>query len=406
MGKHTPHMTARYGAIQGCYWSVYSCVFSFAAAFLMAKGYSATNAGVLLALSCLLSCVLQPVFASVADRSRRITVLGLMSGTLGVSFLCLVSLLVIPMPRVVYAGVYLLGALLLDMSIPLLNALSVWYTDRGMPINFGVGRSVGSLAFAAASLLLGFVMDGGGPNAMLATGAGIYLALIVLVLTFPRLKKTAAPERTDTEPLAPLSETDETPCTVFGFFKRYPWFSVSLFGVMLMSAFHAMTENYLIAVLERVGGDSADLGVALAVATVAETPVFLFFTKFKNRAKTGTWLIIAAAAFVAKSVLLLVLRSVTGVIVNQLWQAVTYGLYIPVSVAYASERIKSVDMVKGQAMLTAFYALGCSIGSFTGGRLIDGYGVPAMLWSGVAFALGSFAVFLLSANKKERACTE
>ena len=379
----------------------------------MAKGYTASQAGVLLALSTLASCLLQPSVAALADRSERLSLRMLMVCLLGVSFLCLAALWLVPMSPIVYAGLYLVGALLLDLSLPLLNALSVYYTDRGMPINFGLGRGVGSLTYALASVMLGWVLKRWGPDAMLGTTLGVYLLLVLLVLCFPRIPSlrqgtsepaTFGPD-TGVMPDEAPSMQQERPCTLPQFFARYRWFSVSLVGVLLMAAFHAMAENYLIVVLERVGGDSVDLGLALAIATVAEAPVILLFSRFQGRAKTGVWLLIAAASFLAKAVLLALAHSVPTILLNQLWQPLSYGLYIPAGVLYAREKIPSADMVKGQAMLTSFYALGCSLGNFTGGRLIDSYSVSAMLWCGVCFAAGAVVILVISINKQERNVT-
>lgn len=51
------------------------------------------------------------------------------------------------------------------------------------------------------------------------------------------------------------------------FFPRYKWYCISLLGVMLLAMFHAMTENYLIEIAGKLGGDSGSVGIALFVAT-------------------------------------------------------------------------------------------------------------------------------------------
>ena len=43
-----------------------------------------------------------------------------------------------------------------------------------------------------------------------------------------------------------------------------------LLGILLLGMFHAMTENYLIAIFERLGGGSSNVGVALFIPTVVE----------------------------------------------------------------------------------------------------------------------------------------
>ena len=152
----------------------------------------------------------------------------------------------------------------------------------------------------------------------------------------------------------------------------------------------------------RVGGGSGDLGIALAIATVLETPVVMLYATYRARAKSSTWLIIAAASFLLKSICLLFARSVLAIMLIQVLQFCSFGLYVPTSVFYAREQVSLPDMVKGQAMITAAYALGCSMGSFLGGRLLDLGGVQSLLFSGVGLAAVALIILVFSTKKIER----
>ena len=66
-------------------------------------------------------------------------------------------------------------------------------------------------------------------------------------------------------------------------------------------------------------------------------------------------------------------------------QTVTYAaLYQPLYYM-ARRQISEADLVKGQAVAVSMYTLGGACGSFAGGRVMDMYGVIAMLW----FAFGA-----------------
>ena len=62
-------------------------------------------------------------------------------------------------------------------------------------------------------------------------------------------------------------------------------------------------------------------------------------------------------------------------------------------------------MVKGQAFITAAYTLGCAIGNFTGGQLLDAFNVRVLLYADVAMAVAGTAVFFLTVNKKDTCMT-
>ena len=66
----------------------------------------------------------------------------------------------------------------------------------------------------------------------------------------------------------------------------------------------------------------------------------------------------------------------------------------------ARRRISEADLVKGQAVAISMYTLGGACGSFVGGRMLDAYGVVAMLWLalGAAF-LGTLIIFVTLGKK-------
>ena len=61
-------------------------------------------------------------------------------------------------------------------------------------------------------------------------------------------------------------------------------------------------------------------------------------------------------------------------------------------------------MVKGQAFITAAYALGCSAGNFTGGQLLT-LGVDAILIAGILMALIGTVIIFSTVNKSDRSLT-
>ena len=75
--------------------------------------------------------------------------------------------------------------------------------------------------------------------------------------------------------------------------------------------------------------------------------------------------------------------------------------HIPTQLYYADSKVKPADMVKGQAFITAAYTLGCAIGNFTGGQLLDAFNVRVLLYAGVAMAVAGTAVFFLTVDKKD-----
>ncbi len=388
-------LTLRYCLHQCAYWAASAGILTFATTFLLAKGFPASRVGVLMACASVLSCLTQPALASRADRAKTSILVPLMVGLTTVSILAFSLLLLDFLPPSLFALLYLVGVWAFDAMIPLTNSISVYYNELGRPINYGLGRGVGSFAYSLAALSMGYVIEELGPDWMIYIILLLLPLCILIVLGYPKI---AAQQH-----MSPTHQTEElpAPCSLPVFFRRYHWYCISLLGVLLLAMFHAMTENYMIAIMGRLGGDSRNVGIALFVATVAEAPVLFFFSKVRTKISDHWLLRLAGFSFLLKALLLLVAPSVPFLYATQLLQMTSYAFLSPVQVYYANEKVAQEDMVKGQAFITASYTLGCAMGNLTGGQLLEWYGVSAILIAGVFIAAAGTLVLLLTVEHKD-----
>ena len=384
------NLTLRYTCQQCAYWAAAAGVVSFATAFLLEQGFAASHIGILLAAGNLLSCAAQPVLASIADRIGGNIVKWFIAGLTALSMACFGVIQLLPLPAGLYGLVYLLGVFTFDAMNPLLNAVSVSYNRIGYRINYGVGRGIGSFAYAVSALVIGKVMAAYGAAWMIWISIGLLVANVAATLGYPSLTESGVQRQAHSDC-----------CSVPVFFRRYKWYCVSLLGVMLLAMFHAMTENYLIEVVSPLGGDSGTVGVALFVATAIEMVVIVNFDWLRTRISDSWLLKFAGLSFLLKSVLFLMARNVMAIYGIQLLQATSYSFLSPTQLYYADAKVSPADMVKGQAFITAAYTLGCAIGNFTGGQLLDAFNVRVLLYAGVAMAVAGTAVFFLTVDKKD-----
>ena len=384
-------LNLRYMLHQTTYWAAAAGVMSFASAYLLEQGFAASRVGVLLACGNLLSCLLQPLLADRADRSGGAILLRLMAGLTAMSMACFASLQLIAMPQWCFGLVYLLGVFTFDAMMPLMNSVCVAYNNGGAAINYGFCRGIGSLAFSLAALAIGEAMAGLGAHWMIWISLGLLAGNLAVVLSYP-------PEGLVT---CRKEEQAAESCSIPVFILRYRWYCVSLLGVMLLAMFHAMTENYLIEVMRRLGGDSGSVGMALFVATVVEMPVILLFDQVRRHIRDNLLLKLAGISFLLKAVLLVLAPSVGAVYLIQCLQATSYSFLSPTQLYYANAKVDPADMVKGQAFITASYTLGCAIGNFTGGQLLQISGVELLLWCGVVMAAAGTAVMFLTVDRRD-----
>ena len=388
------NLTLRYSLHQFAYWAASAGIISFATTFLLEKGFPSSRVGLLMACASLLSGVTQPNLAAVADRAKKCILSPLIIALSAVCTLCFALLLLEGLPAGVFALLYLCGVWSFDSMIPLLNSLHVHYTGQGYRINYGLSRAVGSLSYSLSALALGYVIQSLGPNWMVRAILLLLPICILITLSYPKAGSNT------TDETIRLSRSEEV-SSLGEFCRRYRWYCISLLGVLLLAMFHAMTENYLIAIMGRLGGDSRHVGVALFVATVTESGVLVFFDQIRRRISDHWLLRYAAFSFLLKSVLLLIAPSIPFIYAVQLLQMTSYTFLSPVQVYYASEKVAPADMVKGQAFITASYTLGCAMGNLTGGVLMEHFGVVAILIAGVVIAALGTIVILLTVDRQD-----
>ena len=381
----------RYNSHQFFHWAAGPGIVNFAVPFLLSRGLTASQAGAVMAVGGLLSCFSQPFMAAAVDRRGKQTLPWLTGGLAG---LCAGGFLLLTAGS---TGPLLAGLVFLacywafDAAVPLLNSLGVAHSTPAQPINFGVARGVGSLASALCVLVLGHALELWGYGALTWLMAGLSVVVVAHCCTYPR--------RTETLPHTPKKEN--TSCSVPVFFGRYRWYCLSLVSILLFAASQAMADNYMLPILERLGGGSSQAGTALSIASFSAIPVMFLFSRVRARLGDKGVLALMAFSYLAKAVVFFAASSVAVVYAAQFFQMTTYALLAPEQVFYARSRVSGADMVKGQAFITAAFTLGCALGNFAGGWLMEQFGIPSLLKAMVVFAGLGAANLLFTAGKKD-----
>ena len=390
MKLNTRKLMIQYCILQGSYWASFCVIYAFATVFLLSRGFESSMIGVIIAAGTILGVVLQPMVASIADRSEKISLHKLTAMLSVIMILLLVLLYFVPNGLLAVAVLFLLTDTFLQVIQPLINSVSVYYVNQGVSVDFGSARGIGSLSYAAASYILGIVVEKFGTRSILMTGILVALVLLVTVLSMPVLSSSAASRLGEKEP-----EQNDAGLIVFA--GRYKNFMLTLAGITLLFTFHNMNNAYLIKVIENVGGTSADMGRMLSIAAVTELPVMFLFSRISKHFKSSTLLMVSSAFFAIRAAGFMLAGNVMTMYLAAMLQIGSFALYIPSSVYYVNETMLDQDKFKGQAVMTATNTLGGVFGSLFGGFLIDNAGVGAM--NTVCFAMaaaGAVLVFLFA----------
>ena len=404
MKINTNKMTFQYCILQGAYWASFCIIYSFATVFLLDRGFSNSQIGVIIAAGNILGVVLQPVFASIVDWSKTIT-LHKLTGILA-AIMALLVLFLYVLPNLFFAVVllFLMTDTLLQVIQPLINSVSVYYVNRGVNVDFGAARGIGSLSYAAASYLLGGLVENYGCSMILFAGILMVLVICITVFSMPIIKDAVFSDKEQemkSEINADRGQSVQDKESLLSFVGRYKYFMLTLAGITLIFSFHNMNNSYMIQIITNVGGTSADLGRLLAIAAITEIPVMFLFSRIVKHVKSSALLVVSSVFFILKAFGYFAAGNIALMTIAAVMQMGSFAIYIPASVYYVNEVMEERDKFKGQALMTGTNTLGGVIGSLLGGFLIDQAGVFVMNLAGLVMAVsGAVLVFLFVFRQK------
>lgn len=361
-----PHpLFIRYTLLQGLFWMAYSCYYSFAAVFLLDRDFSSSEVGLLLAFSALCSVFLQPIIASIADRSQVFT--------LKRTFQLLIVVLAIPcillpfdgLPKAVIAILYVILTMLGLSGQPLLSALGMQLIQNGIKFNFGLARANGSLSYAILTFFLGFIV------VRFSTASLPVVALVILILMF--LLLTSIPEMSNFRVNAARSDGN------LQVLQKNPDFLWLIVGISLIFISHSTINNYMIHILYHIGYGQTEFGQIMSYCAMIELPAMLLITHILRKMECRKLLRFTAVAFFVKVVFTTLAPNLLLMYGASSMQAIAFAPFTPAIVYYVSEILGQEDQVKGQALVTVGITIGNTLGSLLGGFLID--------FQGIVFAL-------------------
>ena len=348
-------MNTRYAVIHASFWGAYGSLWAFIALVLEYNGFASAQVGVVTSCATLLSVFLSPAVSSFLDArpglENRHGAMALLSLA---AALCLLAWLV-PLPR-------------------------------------GFCRGVGSVSYAAAVLLLGFVLERHAPTLLLPVFAAL-TACGLLAMSGFRL-----PERPDEAADRPAEHR-----SIAAVLRSHPRFALTLLGCMFFFLTHTISNTYMNALVGKAGGTASAVGTSLAISAVLELPAMTLVSRLQKRFSPGFFLRFAAGAEVVKFLIFYLARSMPLIYLGHCMQFFQFAVYAPATVYYVAAALPERDQLKGQSLIyVAGSGLGGALGNLLGGRLLDRSGIQAALLLGTVSAAASLLTFCLSTREDSR----
>ncbi len=372
--KETRTLNIEYSAIFGTYWMIYAVVSSFASVFMLARGYSNSQIGITLAAANVLAFIMQPLVADFTDRSKRLGIIGVTEIMAVLMMIFTVGMFAFKGGTVALCVVFVLLIAFHTVLQPLFNSLAFKLEECGIATNYGVARAGGSLAYSIFIAILGTLVEKLGIT-ILPVCSEIICALMILALflanrTYLKNMKADLPPLPGTSKASPEGEEEED-INLIMFIKRNKFFFLVNIGVVGLFFSNAILNNYMAQIVTSVGGTTEDMGRILGIMAFLEIPTMVFFKRIKRHFSCQFLLKIASIGFALKIALCWLANSVLMLFIAQIFQIVSFALFLPGMVYFTGEIMSRGESIKGQALFTTMITLTTIFSSLLGGWILD-----------------------------------
>ncbi len=349
-------LNTKYALIQGIYYIILCVLMSYGALYLGKVGLRTGFIGIVIASANIIATLAQPMIARYIDQHHT----PLASILLGMAMLCgglsVVMFVIGQLPYFVAIIFSLLSAMAITM-MPFINALTFVFEEKGVVLNFGLSRGIGSVAYALMSLILGYIVSRISP---------IYLPFVITISSLGLLPILRGFQN---DHVGYHQETVKT--SFFSFLQHYKLFFLMLVGYILIYIDHQLINTYMIYIVRNIGGNSVSMGIATFIAAFLELPGMVLFQKYKDKLNISYVMIFAGIMYSIKHLLTLFAPNMTIFFIAQMLQIFAFALFIPASVFYIDSFFDKKDATTGQALFTMSATIAGVIASVAGGLLIE-----------------------------------
>lgn len=388
-------------SLMGLYWFGNAFILTYASIFLLDKGLSNTQIGLVLSAGGVLSILFQGIPSALADRFRSVSLKLVMS-----LFLLLELLLCTGIQA--YAGNKLLlmtEYALLEGSdwafLAFLNAASMEYENHGYAINFSVVRSFGSILYGVSTLMLGLLSSRFGLGFLIPCLILVRVITLLNVLLMKNTRKSGVPKKTLADPSGQPQNPTGSDTGYLAFFRENPKLPFLLFGFFCLWMSGTSTNNYLIHIIRKVGGSNAAMGFISSTSAWMEVPFMLLCGFLLTKYSCASLLRISSFFYILKPTILLLASTIPMAALGQYMQGPSYAILTIASVYYMNHIVNAKDNAKAQALLgICTKGLSGIVANLVSGVMLDRFGINGMLGFCIACTLCGFCVIQTVTRKK------
>ncbi len=365
-----------------CYGFAMSTI-GFFVLFLESTGLSPSQVGIVMAINSFLGAVAPPIWAIVADKIRsryRVFLLSALMAAIVIGFVPLST------------HIRIFGIVLTAFLIPaanffrfpgfsMLDTMAMEACQRvGGGVEFSSIRVWRSIGFSVMSMIYSPLVDSFGP-AIVFYGFVFSIALVFLLRKNLKRFELEHPKGQKSIPLRELQ--------VSRLVKDYYLVIFILINLLMMVPLNC--NQYVVYLIDEVGGDSSIIGVINGFRTVSNVLMMFAAPYLKRKIGMPAMMITASVLFMAQGLLYQVCGSTFTILLISMLGGAALGLNVSTGVNYVS-----LMAPKGlEATAISLYAIGGPtmgiVANAVGGGIVENFGARAIF----LFAFGAVCIWLV-----------
>ncbi len=391
------NLNLKYALINATFMMLVCATAGYAYNFLSQSGFADGTVGIIITMISLCGLVGQTLSGSLIDNSEKIDEKTFISGAMLVTVALALIMAFIPSGSFLMIPVVILAFTAAAIGLPFFNSMAFIYEKDGQKINYGLGRGVGSAAYAVGSSLLGQLWGWQGKTVL------PYYVAVFALLTFFLVRLMPVPEG----PAADVPEAEEKTSSNMSygeFFRKYRQIILIVVSMVLLYFGHMLINTYIAKVISNIIGEEAAAvsgavesiqGTALFIQAMVELPTMFLFSQILQKVSINRLMIFAAVMFAVKHILTWMCGSTVMLYGVMVLQMLGYAVLVPGSVYFANEAVSPQDRNKGQAVMGVTMTIGGLLASSVGGQLYQAMSTSNVLMIGAAASvLGAVLMFI------------
>lgn len=356
----------QYNILHILFWLISCSLNGFVAIYLKNKGLDNTLIGVVTGASCVLITFVSPMVTNFVQSHQNVTIPKMMDGLMMISSVLFLLISFVRIPAMALIVIYVLNLTMFLCAVPLLSTIAMSYNARGIDLNFGLSRGLGSVSYAASAVGLSLIVEWLNPDWLSVVYAVSAVLFLVFIHTLPDYQEEK-------------SETKQSGSLVSVVLK-YRTLTLILLGWAFAFAGSTSLSTYLINVVENLGGNTTVYGLAIFAMAASEMPAMAVTRKLMRRFNALSLILVSGVCYIFRNILVALAPNLFVLFIGMMFQSVTYGLLTSVLTYYVADVCEKDDQVMGQTLIGIMTTgIGSMLGNVLGGVLQDMYGLGAML---------------------------